>query len=233
MTTNRLAILLAILLGGMSLVFLVPKRTGLQPVGVNLALPEYVGVWYGTDLEISDKEIEALGPETDFARKSYTNGRGDQLQVTIVFSGHDMNTSIHRPERCLIAQGWQLMDSRSQAVQVPTLGTLATTRLHDVRMLAPKDGQGKSVPLYHLNYYWFVGHSDQTASHSTRYWIDMKDRLLHGTSQRWAYFTVASIITDGHQKFGRTERETDVLIQDFIKQLVPATHLQTVKLAAN
>ena len=37
---------------------------------------------------------------------------GDQVLVSIVLSGHDLDNSIHRPERCLPAQGWTIVDSK-------------------------------------------------------------------------------------------------------------------------
>jgi EpsI family protein len=230
MITNRLTILLAVLLGGLSTVFLLPKQLYYQPVGVNLALPESVGVWEGKDLAISEREIAALGHETQFARKSYTNGLGDELQVTIVLAGQDMNTSIHRPERCLSAQGWDLVDSQSVRVPLPSGAAMEATRLHDMRMFQ-SEGRASGVAIYNLNYYWFVGYSDITNSHTARYWMDIRDRILHGYNQRWAYFTVAATVTDGLRRFGRDEKQTDALIQDFIKKLVPITHKATVQFA--
>jgi EpsI family protein len=227
MITNRLTILLAVLLGGLSTVFLLPKQLFYQPVGVNLALPDSVGVWEGKDVKISDKEINTLGPETQFARKSYTDGFGNELQVTIVLAGQDMNTSIHRPERCLSAQGWDLVDSQSVRVALPSGAALEATRLHDMQMFHLPEHEG-GVPIYNLDYYWFVGYSDITNSHTARYWMDIRDRVLHGYNQRWAYFTVAATVTEGLRRFGHDEKQTDALIQDFIKKLVPLTHKATV-----
>jgi EpsI family protein len=227
MITNRLTILLAVLLGGLSAVFLLPKQLFYQPVGVELALPESVGIWEGKDVKISDAEIGTLGPETQFARKSYTNGLGDELQVTVVLAGQDMNTSIHRPERCLKAQGWELVDARTVKMGLPSGGAMAATRLHDMRMFRPQEN-AEGVPVYNLDYYWFVGYSDITSSHTLRYWMDIRDRVLHGYNQRWAYFTVAATVTGGLRQFGRDEKQTDALIQDFIKKLVPMTHKPTV-----
>lgn len=229
MIINRLAILLAVLLAGLSGVFFLPKQLFYQPVGVNLDLPDFVGEWSGKDVAISSAEISTLGPETQFARKAYTNGAGDELLVTIVLAGQDMNTSIHRPERCLKAQGWDLVDSKTIEMPVPDRGALGLTRLHDVQMIQPQEG-AKSIPLYNLDYYWFVGYSDQTPSHMVRYWMDIRDRILHGYNQRWAYFTVASTVTGSVRTFGRTEQQTDTMIQEFIKKLVPVTHKSTVKL---
>ena len=226
MTTSRLATLLAVLLT-MSAVFFLPKQTLEQPVGVKLELPEQVGDWTGTDMKITDKEIYTLGKETEFARKSYTNGRGDELQATIVLAGHDMNTSIHRPERCLVAQGWTQVSAPVVKIDVPGRGVLATTKLKVVQMVATTDG--RQFPYTNLNYYWFTGCTDTTASHLERTHIDIMDRLLHGYNQRWAYFTVAATITKDMKKYGRTEEETDALIQDFIRRMVPETHLPSVK----
>jgi len=230
MITNRLTILLAVLLGGLSAVFLLPKQLFYQPVGVNLALPDSVGIWEGKDLKISEKEIATLGPETQFARKSYTDGLGDELQVTIVLAGQDMNTSIHRPERCLSAQGWDLVDSKSVKVPLPSDAALETTRLHDMQMFRTAE-HAAAIPVYNLDYYWFVGCTDITNSHTARYWMDIRDRVLHGYNQRWAYFTVTATVTSGLRHFGRDEKQTDALIQDFIKKLVPLTHKETVHFA--
>ncbi len=228
MTTKRLAVLLIVLLG-MSTVSFLPKFF-FQPLGVELKLPESVGDWTGEDLKIGDNEIAILGKETEFARKAYRNGRGDELQVTIVLSGQDMNTSIHRPERCLVAQGWSLTSAPTVGVPVPGRGGLDVKQLKVVKMLRADNGQ--TIPVTNLNYYWFVGRSETTPSHFQRWLIDKGDRLFRGYNQRWAYFTVAATITQNLKSNGRSEAETAALIEDFIKGLVPATHLPSVKLGS-
>ena len=225
MTTKRLVLLLGVLLG-MGAVFFLPKYF-FQSLGVELSLPESIGEWTGEEMKIGDNEIAILGKETEFARKVYKNGRGDELQVTIVLSGHDMDMSIHRPERCLQAQGWSQVDAPLVKVAIPERGELDTTRLKVVQMVPTKDG--RQFPLTNLNYYWFTGSTDVTASHLERTRIDITDRLLHGYNQRWAYFTVVATITKDMKRNGRTEEETDALIQEFIRLMVPETHLPSVK----
>jgi hypothetical protein len=73
---------------------------------------------------------------------------------------------------------------------------------------------------YSLDYYWFIGSDQTTPSHFTRTFIDMRDRLFKGTVQRWAYVTVMSRIS-GSGSFGRSEQQTDDMIQDFIERLLP------------
>jgi EpsI family protein len=218
MTIKRLFGLELLLLAGLGSVFLLPKGVALQPAGIELSLPEFVGQWYGTDQAITQGERDSLGPDTEFARKLYTNGIGDQLFVSVVMSGPDMNTSIHRPERCLPAQGWTVTDSKTVRVPTPA-GDFQATRLHNLRTVRVDDQ--RTANIYNLNYYWFIGSTETTPSHMQRTLIDIRDRVLRGTNQRWAYVTVASTVTQGLKPFGRSEQETDNIIREFIATLLP------------
>lgn len=238
MTTSRLVILLAVLLAGLSTVFLLPAQHAFdQPTGIDLQLPMMVGgAWYGKDLQVSDKEKLVLGSETEFSRKSYTNGRGDEIHASVVLGGRDMNTSIHRPEWCLPAQGWTIADSGTRTIPLGDRGKLVATRLSNMRFVPDRetgkpitDQEGRPLVVRNLDYYWFVGSTDVTASHVMRNVIDWQDRLLKGFNQRWGFVTVAATITDNLQRNGMNEAETDAMIQEFIKKLVPLTHKPTVK----
>lgn len=221
MITIRIAALPLLLALGLGSVKLIDRGAANQPTGIRLALPEYLDRWYGVDQPISERELIFLAHDTEFARKQYTNGAGDTILASIVLSGHDLDNSIHRPERCLPSQGWTILDSKTLAIDIPGLpGGVPVTRLHDVRQV--KVAEGKVIPIYHLNYYWFVGYKRVTASHLQRTFLDIHDRLMHGYNQRWAYVTVASEITEGHTRFGRSEPETDKMIQGFISALFPA-----------
>lgn len=229
MTTKRLAILFAVLLAGCGSVLLLPRQLGFQPVGITLELPKMVGGWYGRDLDVSEKERTVLGKETEFARKSYRNGIGYELVASIVLSGQDMNTSIHRPERCMPAQGYTIIDKSSVPVALPGRGTLHVTRLQNVRNVPAEDGA--PMPLYNVTYYWFVGATDATGSHYRRIWLDVKDWLLHGYNQRWAYVTVAAQLPQGTEPDVRAQRQVDDWMKDFIKQLLPKIQKDSVVVA--
>ena len=238
MTTSRLALLLAVLLGGLSTVFLLPAQNNfLQPVGIGLELPATVpGGWFGYDQQISEGERSTLGLGTEFSRKAYKNGRGDIVQASVVLSGQDMNTSIHRPEWCLPAQGWTIENSSKAGIDLPDRGKLTVTRLKNMRFITDKetgktmvDADGNKLILRNLDYYWFVGYNTVTDSHTARNLIDITDRLLRGYNQRWAFLTVAVTITEGLQPDGLDEKETDAMIVDFIQKLIPLTHKDSVK----
>jgi len=233
--SKRLWLLLAILLVGFGTVLVLPKAPPPPAPGVLMALPDFLGGWYGQTASVSEKERYALGSETRFERKQYTNALGDAVYVSIVLSGEDMSSSIHRPERCLPAQGYTVMDARQQPVALAAQ-PLTTTRLQNLRPIYDAAGKpiftrdGKQFNEYSLLYYWFVGSSDTTADHTARYMMDARDRILKGTSQRWAYITVMGRITANINKFGRTEAQTDVILQDFIRQLVPIIQKPDVKI---
>jgi hypothetical protein len=97
---------------------------------------------------------------------------------------------------------------------------LPVTKLTNVRE-ARLAKTNEPVQVEQLDYYWFVGSRDTTPSHWVRTFIDIKDRVLHGENQRWAYVTVASNVTKNLQRFGHTEAETSQMIEEFIAQLTP------------
>jgi EpsI family protein len=223
MTTKRLFVLLTVLAAGLSVIFALPASPKSQPTGVELALPDYVGLWVGKNEPVTEQEHSVLGHDTEFSRKVYEGPHGAQLYVTVVLSGQDMNTSIHRAERCLRAQGWNITDSRVVALPLdkPQNATLRVTRLHNEHAAWRKTN---------VDYYWFVGYNDLTASHFERTMIDVRDRLFKGYNQRWAYVSVYALIPPkASQPDADPEKETDDLVRAFIKQLAPAIHKGSIK----
>jgi EpsI family protein len=220
MTTKHLAILLAALLGGMGLVFLLPRQLGYQPVGIKLGLPEDLHGWRSVPVEVTQKEHEVLGFDTEFARRSYISPRGDRVLASIVLSGQDMMTGLHRPERCLLAQGWNPGSSSGETVDVPGFGSLDVTRLRNSRKIQ-LEPDAPSVTLDDVCYYWFVGSTRMVSTHERRVFIDAMDRIFHGYNQRWAMVMVSGEITSNLQRGGRTEEQTDEALRDVVKQVTP------------
>jgi EpsI family protein len=222
MITKRLFGVELLLVTGLSTVFLLPQAPKTKPAGISLKLPIWVGNWIGDDAAVTQKEIDALAKDTQFARKVYTSPEGDTIFVSIILSGDDMTTSIHRPERCLPAQGWSLVNTSQRTVTMPNSVPLRTARLSSVREMTAKDKQRFLIP--NLTYYWFVGYNQTTPSHFTRTMLDLRDRILGGYNQRWAYVTVAATVTQGIARPERTEAETGAMIENFIRELVPRLH---------
>jgi EpsI family protein len=219
MITKRLLQVQAVLLAGFGSVLLLPHSNKTSPAGIAMTLPNVVGVWIGDDAAVTQKELDTLAKDTQFARKIYTGPEGDQILVSIVLSGDDMTNSIHRPERCLPAQGWQMRSSSSRIIQIPGGKSLGVTRLQNARTVQTRDKRRLTVT--NLDYYWFIGYKDMTASHLARTEIDLRDRIMYGYSQRWAYVTIAANVTKGIWRPERTEEQTTAMLDEFIQQLAP------------
>lgn len=227
MITKRLALLLVIVLGGLSCAFVLPKKLGYQPVGIVADFPEFLGAWWGQDMEITQKERETLGADTQFARKLYSNGLGAQVMGSIVLAGQDMMMAIHRPERCLAAQGWTFKNPTRRTIEIPGTGQLKVTRVQNTKFVKGTDGT--PVQIQNICYYWFVGSKDLTPSHMERVWFDSRDRMFSGYVQRWAMIMVSSDITADRDKFGRDEKATDQLLTEFVQKMVPQVHKPGLK----
>src|SRR5260370_36551035 len=151
MITKRLFYVQLVLLAGFGSVFLLPHATRTSPAGIAMTLPNVIGVWFGEDTAVTQKELATLAKDTQFARKIYTGPEGDQILVSIVLSGDDMTNSIHRPERCLPAQGWLVRSSSTRTIQMPNGKPLEVTKLQNSQVL---DAPNKQLfTLNNLNYY--------------------------------------------------------------------------------
>ncbi len=219
MIARRLFAIEFFLVLGLGAVSLLPKVSTTAPAGIAMNLPIWVGAWLGEDTEITLKEKQLLAGDTQFARKVYVSPAGDRVYVSIVMSGEDMTNSIHRPERCLPAQGWQLQSSSHRALELRPGKELQLTRLLSARPMETADKQAFIVD--DVSYYWFIGYHQMTASHIERTLFDIRDRILQGYNQRWAYVTVQSTVTAGFARPEHNEAETAQMLEQFIKDLTP------------
>ncbi len=172
--------------------------------GVNPApLPPFLGMsWGGRDVEVSAVERELLPPDTGFARKNYTrlaNPRDAQVFFSIVLSGRD-RTSIHRPEICLVGQGWTIRKRSAAQFRLPDGTMLKGTLLNIEREVVAKKGQATTVATVPAVFvYWFAGSDGVEASHAGMLWRGAYDRLFHLRADRWAYVVAQSAAFDGEE----------------------------------
>ncbi len=236
MITRRLAVVVALVGTALLAVLLLPKSsaqpTGLRLVDGNPTLPYDVEGWIGTDLKISEIEVKTLGEETKFSRKSYVHpsDRSFRLASTIVLSGRDISTSLHRPERCLNAQGWAILSSDVIPIRIDDQRTFDVRRLHVKRTQLGPDGKTVRTDEA-FNFYWYVGEHLLTANHFERFLTDNRDRLFRGVDQRWAYVTVFVEIhhftSGGDQDLGSEDADREG--RSFIKRLAPLIHGDNVE----
>ena len=88
------------------------------------------------------------------------------------------------------AQGHHITASNEVIMKISNDRQFATKRLLSVQRIAKKESTDV-IELNCITYYFFVGHDQVTNDHLQRTFIDMKDRLLRGMDQRWAYVSVS------------------------------------------
>lgn len=215
----------ALLLGAaIVLIWLLPFDATIRESAISGQLPtgfELDG-WYGTRTQESEEERAILAADTRFSKAIYQriNPITGELspgavQVSVIFSGNDMNSSIHRPERCLPAQGHLNLRSSKRELKLADGRSVAFTRLTSTTIRG--EGEQKQR-LCHVHYYVFVGNSHVCASHLQRTLLDIADRITRGEVQRWAYFQVgSSYLPDDPQG----EQEADARLQGLIEELLP------------
>lgn len=189
----------------------VDPRTGVKLAadGVNpVALPNFIGLdWAGQNAPVSAVEREVLPPDTGYSRKNYVSLRDkrDQVFLSIVLSGRD-RTSIHRPEICLVGQGWTI---RGRTLHEFSVGgrKVPAMLLHIEREVTNARGEKVRVPA--LLAYWFVGADRVVASHWERVFYTSLDRVRHLQAHRWAYVLMQTHAVDGDA--GALKRIDEVL----------------------
>jgi EpsI family protein len=170
-------------------------------------LPAFLGrEWTGRLVPVSSIEREILPADTGFSRRLYFNDRDPAKQVflSIVLSGRD-RTSIHRPELCLVGQGWTITGRDEHTFdypQRPAAGAqkfpatvLRVRREVPAPATAGKPRGPQIVP--QLTVYWFVSGDRVVASHWERFLRDAWNRVVHARADRWAYVLMQTDASDG------------------------------------
>ena len=213
--------LLALLL---SSVFILPREEQLMESSISPDLPVSFDLpgWQGTKIQESEVERTSLAADTRFSKAQYTQPRRvfweketPAVEVSIVYSGSDMNSSIHRPERCLPSQGHVNLQTSTSELLLADGRTITLTRLTS-RVPLPNRDDG--LTLNFVSYYVFIGHGTMHHTHIGRTLQDMYDRVTRGYVQRWAYFQANSYWAP---ELNLTEEETDKRVRTLISELLP------------
>ena len=221
---RKLIICQALLGIGLGSIYLLPRGYKIRESAIIMILPNTVDEWFGESMETSEVVINALADDTNYAQSQYkrrTPGTEDKIDITrafVVLSGDDMNNSIHRPERCLAAQGFEILSSEEILIPINEKYNVPTRRLLSKHL---------RTGVKQISYYWFTGAKKITASHYNRTFTDIFDRLTTGTNQRWAFVNITSpIIEDrnAHPFAVHSIEETDQLISEFISNIFILIH---------
>lgn len=214
----------AIVLGGLlSLAFLIPQTAELQSSSMTMELPLRFDLpgWYGIRRQETPAERATLASDTLFSKADYQLLENDiseellpDVHVSLVFSGNDMNQSIHRPELCLPGQGHLDLTGSDACFQLENGREVRMTRLTSFK----RNAENPQNKVNYIHYYTFVGKGNLCHSHMQRMIYDIRDRTLQGKVQRWAYFQIGTYWAP-HMHISREDAEK--LLQKLIVQLLP------------
>ncbi len=209
--------------------------------GVHMRMPEMVGDWQGEQLlychepscrwsgakgdapdgicpkcgsnlfSMAWVEREQLPADTEFLKYRYTRPSGESMLVSIVLSGRARN-SIHRPQRCLVAQGFDITRSTRKTIPLKEREPLQVMQL-DTLFHYRGPHRAHAQPVFYA--YWFVGQDRATPSHLSRmFWLAW-DRVFRGVAHRWVY-----IMVQAHNH--TSESEFEKALEAFLPEWYPA-----------
>lgn len=227
---NFKALILPIITGmTLSGIYLMPEAGEMIPSAVDMNLPKQINAWQFQYRPPSAEEIRILANDTEFSKAiclrprpgEYTAITGsvipDRIDLSVVLSGHDLNDSLHRPERCMRSQGHVISRSDRVIIELPNGRKIPTRRLISTQSVPTDESHTNYVSFQSITYYYFVGNKTITEDHLERTIVDIKDRLVHGVDQRWAYISVT--MWYGEVPWIRkivTEKEADQKLKEFL-----------------
>lgn len=213
---------------GLGSVFVLPQTGNVAPSAINMSLPNALGEWQLNQITPSKAEIDILSKDTQFSKAvcfrsnpnqffSDRESDKDRIDLSIVLSGYDLNNSIHRPERCMPAQGHTIISSSEIPLKLHSGRIIPTRRLTSSQSIPNQDNLKNAWQFDSITYYFFVGNDRVECDHVKRTLVDMKDRLMRGMDQRWAYVSAS-------MWYGKlpwldedvTEAEADAKLREFI-----------------
>ncbi len=187
--------------------------------GISLDLPDLVGEWEGAEIrfclnpehqeaytmdELEDPNVcpecgsemssmtltekSLLPSDTEIVKKRYRDRAGRIIFVTIVMSGKE-RASIHRPERCLVGQGSEIVGQNTITVPMADRDNLDVKVLDMLRKVRLPSGEQANYGRYYA--YWFVGKDRETPSHYARMFWMAADRIFVNKAHRWSYIAVS------------------------------------------
>jgi hypothetical protein len=115
------------------------------------------------------------------------------------------------------AQGYYNLSGSDVTVKLSSGHELTVRRLRSTRRSSGVS-QGEVQELQCVTYYFFVGHDRVAHDHLQRAVMDMKDRLVRGMDQRWAYasFSMCYGRMPWYPDAEITEQEVDRKLVEFV-----------------
>jgi len=161
-------------------------------------LPVTVLDYQSRPTPVTTMELDWLPKDTTYGRRQYEAPNRSPIVISVVLMGTDRG-SIHKPQMCLVGQGWKIERSDLESVPIaqPHAYELPVMRLTASKTV--KLSNGNEVVLRSLYVYWFAAENSLTARHGERMWWMAKELIRTGTLQRWAYVACWSQCVPGQE----------------------------------
>jgi exosortase len=137
--------------------------------------PACKGALHGVSLG----EAMDLPKDTVILKRNYRAPDGLCYAVSVVVGGRNRG-SIHRPELCLPAQGYVMLEAGRLSLHLPA------GKPREVRKITAQHPGGNRLSLV----YWFVSKDRENCSHVQRILLDVWDRSIHNRINRWVMIAV-------------------------------------------
>jgi hypothetical protein len=173
----------------------------------SVLLPEEVLGCKGTNLPVTQEELDSLPKDTTFGRKMYLMNDNLTVLASVVLMGSD-RTSIHQPQYCLVSQDWHIekTDQVLLPMDHPYPYEVAALKLTTSREV--KNAFDQPIQLKGIYVYWFVSADRITSDQGARMWSLAQTMLKTGVLERWAYISYFVTCLPGQEDatFAQLER---------------------------
>lgn len=167
---------------------------------MKIDLPERVLDFTSTNVPEPEVVAGYLPQDTSYVERCYTStDDAPPIYGTIVLMGQD-RTSIHRPEYCLIGQGFTPQEKKVVNISVagPDPYVMPVAKWTFGGTFMRPDGQ--KIQVSGLYVFWFVTDQVQTPDYLQFQYQLVKNLLLTGKLQRWAYVSYTTLCVPGQEE---------------------------------
>ncbi|MGE9268490.1 MAG: exosortase-associated EpsI family protein [Verrucomicrobiales bacterium] len=235
MLSVKIRTIIFVLMAGVTvgLCQLFPNAATNPEAGLVMWLPsDYRGL-VGTREEMSPQEIQWLPEDTTQLKMVYRDPLGPDegleslyrsISATLILAGADPR-SLHRPEVCMPAQGWQIV--KREVVPVETEGgPLEVMDLHLLRYWQKENGdfylddEGNKIKQRAHYVYWLVGRDGSTPHYWQMKLQGFMNNAFKNINDRWGYPSVMIWVDErlGDERGEEVARERYV---EFIREVAP------------
>jgi len=163
-----------------------------------------------------------LPEDTEYITRKFVSRESLLVDLTIVTSGKDKR-SIHRPERCIPAQGYSIRDRQAITIKLPEgkRKRINVMMLRLVNTVIEPETKKRSYNKM-IVFYWYASVEHITESNLRRLLYTAWDRMILGKNYHWSYVLLTTHVI-GDTSRSRTELEDKGVesLYSFMQQFFP------------